>query len=214
MKLITEISESVEYLTEDTNGSKSHFITGIFAQADTKNRNGRVYPIKVLDREVNRYVAEMVKTKRALGELCHPQSPSVNPERASHIITELTRDGSNFIGKAKILDTPVGRVVKTLLDEGVSIGVSTRGLGSLKERSGYNEVQDDFKMTAIDIVSDPSAPDAFVQGIMESKEWIFVDGQYVEQDIDRAKKIITESKRSEAAMLAVFEDFLSKIAKC
>ena len=214
MKLMTDLSECVQYLTEGTGESKSHYITGIFAQADTKNRNGRVYPVKVLDREVNRYVTEMVKTKRALGELNHPNSPTVNPERACHIITELKRDGTNFIGKAKILDTPVGRIVKTLLDEGVSIGVSTRGLGSLKERNGYNEVQDDFRMTAIDTVADPSAPDAFVTGIMESKEWVYVDGVFMEKEIDATKSFVKESHDVEAAKLLAFENFIRKIAGC
>jgi hypothetical protein len=215
MKLITEFTEGVKYLTEaKEDGTKSYFIEGVFAQGNVKNRNGRIYPTDVLSNEVSRYVRESVNTKRAFGELNHPQTCSVNLERASHLITSLVQEGDNFIGKAKILDTPVGKIVKVLLDEGASIGVSTRGLGSIKERNGISEVQGDFRLSTVDIVADPSAPDAFVRGIMESKEWVFVDGRYVEQDIDHAKSIIRESKKSEAAMIAVFEDFVKKIARC
>lgn len=212
-KLITELSESeISFISEaKDNSEKSYYISGIFAQGNQKNRNGRIYPTEILERQVIEY-NELISKKRSLGELNHPATPSVNPERASHLITELYRSGNDFVGKAKILDTPVGKIVKVLLDEGITIGVSTRGLGTVVGRNGINEVQNDYKMTAIDIVADPSAPDAFVRGIMESKEWVFVDGRYVEQDIDRAKMIIQESKRSEHAMMQVFEDFMKKIS--
>lgn len=185
-------------------------------QAEQKNRNGRVYPREVLSREVDRYNQNYVQKNRAFGELGHPDSPTINLDRVSHMITSLKPDGNNFIGKAKILDTPNGRIVKSLLDGGASLGVSTRGVGSLKETSGYKLVQDDFHLaTAADIVADPSAPDAFVQGIMEGKEWILDNTGWKEIDYDMAKKQLQEASRAdiEAVSLRVFENFMSKLAK-
>lgn len=218
MKLISEEVTNVQYLVEEDKktGQKNHFITGIFMQAEQKNRNGRVYPKEVLGREVERYNQNYVQKNRAFGELGHPDSPSINLDRVSHMITNLTPDGNNFIGKAKILDTPNGRIVKSLLDGGASLGVSTRGVGSLKEANGYKLVQDDFHLaTAADIVADPSAPDAFVQGIMEGKEW-FLDGTgWKEVDYEVAKKQLQEASRAdiEAVSLRIFENFMSKIAR-
>ena len=175
MKLIREEIQDVKYLVEsDGKGGKNHFITGIFMQAEKQNRNGRVYPMQVLSKEADRYNREYVQKNRAFGELGHPENPQINLDRVSHMITKLYADGTNFIGKAKIMDTPNGKIVKSLLDGGASLGVSTRGVGSLRPHNGYQQVQDDFKLaTAADIVADPSAPDAFVQGIMEGKEWVF-----------------------------------------
>ena len=216
MKLISEEVLDVQYLVEEKNGKKEHYITGIFMQAEQKNRNGRVYPREVLSREVDRYNQNYVQKNRAFGELGHPDSPTINLDRVSHMITSLKPDGNNFIGKAKILDTPNGRIVKSLLDGGASLGVSTRGVGSLKETSGYKLVQDDFHLaTAADIVADPSAPDAFVQGIMEGKEWILDNTGWKEIDYDMAKKQLQEASRAdiEAVSLRVFENFMSKLAK-
>ncbi len=181
MRLIKEFNESINYITEESKDPKKPnvFIEGVFLQSDLKNKNGRVYPREIMQREVNRYVEENVKTKRAYGELGHPDGPTVNLDRVSHMITSLREDGSNYIGKAKIMDTPMGKIVKELISEGAQLGVSSRGLGSLKERNGINEVQDDFMLaTAADIVADPSAPDAFVSGIMEGREWVFVNGKW------------------------------------
>ena len=173
--LITEVfNEDCEVLVEaNENGSKSHYISGIFMQGDIKNRNGRVYPSTVLEKEMKRYNDQFVKSKRSLGELGHPDGPQINADRVSHMITEMKRDGSNFIGKAKILGTPMGNIVKTFIDEGVKIGVSTRGLGSVKQRDGIMEVQNDFHLATVDIVTDPSGPDCFVQGIMENTSYYF-----------------------------------------
>ena len=173
--LITEVfNEDCEVLVEtNENGSKSHYITGIFMQGDIKNRNGRVYPSTVLEKEMKRYNDQFVKTKRALGELGHPDGPQINGDRVSHLITEMKRDGSNFIGKAKILGTPMGNIVKTFIDEGVKIGVSTRGLGSVKQKDGIMEVQNDFHLATVDVVTDPSGPDCFVEGIMENTQYFF-----------------------------------------
>ena len=169
MKLITEQIEEVKFLTEDNNGKKTHYIQGVFLQGEIKNRNGRVYPIDILEREVGRYTTENISKNRALGELGHPEGPTVNLDRASHKIESLVREGNNYIGKAKLLDTPMGQIAKSLLDEGVSLGVSSRGVGSLREMGGANYVRDDYQLaTAADIVADPSAPDAFVEGIMLS----------------------------------------------
>ena len=190
MRLIKEFNESINYLTEETKDKNKPnvFIEGVFLQSDLKNKNGRIYPKEIMQREVQRYVDENVKTKRAYGELGHPEGPTVNLDRVSHMITSLKEDGNNWIGKAKIMDTPMGRIVKELISEGAQLGVSSRGLGSLKERNGINEVQGDFMLaTAADIVADPSAPDAFVSGIMEGKEWVFVNGKWTEQDIEEAK---------------------------
>ena len=216
MKLITEINESVEYIAEAReDGKKDYFIRGPFMQANIKNRNGRVYPAEVLDREVNRYVTENVQKNRAYGELGHPTSPTINLDRVSHMIKELTRDGDNFIGKAKIMtETPMGQIVKNLMDEGASLGVSSRGMGSLKNKSGVAEVQNDFYLaTAADIVADPSAPDAFVEGIMEGKEWAWDNGIIREATINDYKEVIEEapSKDLTEAKLKVWSDFLSKL---
>ena len=190
MRLIKEFNEEIRYLTEESKDPKKPnvFIEGVFLQSDLKNKNGRIYPKEIMQREVNRYVEENVNTKRAYGELGHPEGPTVNLDRVSHMIVSLKEDGSNYIGKAKVMDTPMGRIVKELISEGAQLGVSSRGLGSLKERGGINEVQDDFMLaTAADIVADPSAPDAFVQGIMEGKEWVFVNGRWTEQDIEQSQ---------------------------
>ena len=175
MKLITEITENCEILSEinEETGKKSFFIEGIFMQGNLKNRNGRIYPSEVLENEMKRYQKEFIDTKRALGELGHPDGPQINGERVSHLITEMKRDGDNFYGKAKILGTPMGEIVKTFLDEGVKIGVSTRGLGSVKAKNGVMEVQKDFNLATVDIVTDPSAPNAFVNGIMENVEYYY-----------------------------------------
>lgn len=181
MKLITEEILDVQYLTEDNGkGGKNHFIQGIFMQAEKQNRNGRVYPMNVLNREAERYNRDYVTKGRAFGELGHPENPQINLDRVSHLITSLHRDGNNFVGKAKILDTPNGKIVKSLLDGGASLGVSTRGVGSLRAHNGYQQVQDDYKLaTAADVVADPSAPDAFVRGIMKVKSgfWKMVGGK-------------------------------------
>jgi len=216
MKLITEINESVEYIAEAReDGKKDYFIRGPFMQANIKNRNGRVYPAEVLDKEVNRYVTENVQKNRAYGELGHPTSPTINLDRVSHMIKELTRDGDNFIGKAKIMtETPMGQIVKNLMDEGASLGVSSRGMGSLKNKNGAAEVQNDFYLaTAADIVADPSAPDAFVEGIMEGKEWVWDNGVIREATINDYKEAIEEapSKDLTETKLKVWSDFLSKL---
>lgn len=175
MKLITEVTEeaSVAVELDEATGKKSHFIEGIFMQGDLKNRNGRIYPSKVLEKEMVRYNKDFIETKRALGELGHPEGPTINGDRVSHLITEMHRDGSNFIGKAKILSTPMGEIVKTFMDEGVKIGVSTRGLGSVIPKNGIMEVQDDFHLATVDIVTDPSGPNCFVNGIMENVEYYY-----------------------------------------
>jgi len=181
MLLITETTEDVNYIVEanEDSGSKNYFIEGIFMQAEQKNRNGRVYPRNTLMKEVSRYTKELVEGKRAMGELGHPEGPSLNLERVSHIITELKEDGDNIVGKAKVLNTPYGKIVKNLIDEGAKLGVSSRGMGSLKKSDdGTNEVQEDFMLAAVDIVADPSAPDAFVNGIMEGKEWVWNNGLF------------------------------------
>jgi hypothetical protein len=216
MKLITETIEDVQYLVEaNEEGKKSLYIQGPFLVYDRPNRNGRMYSKPILEREVNRYNEQYVQTKRALGELGHPDTPTINLERVSHIITELTDDGQCYIGKAKILETPYGNIVKNFMDSGVSLGVSSRGMGSLKPgQDGINMVQDDFKLaTAADIVADPSAPGAFVNGIMENKEWLFVEGRFVEIDIDRTKQQIRQASKKDIEKVAIklFENFLSKL---
>jgi hypothetical protein len=183
-------------------------------QADKQNRNGRVYPFEILNREASRYINEYVNKGRAFGELGHPAGPTINLERVSHLIKELNAVGSDFYGKAKILDTPYGNIVRNLINEGASFGVSTRGMGTLVERNGTKIVSDDFYLaTAADIVADPSAPDAFVRGIMESKEWVMVNGCWMEQDIDRSKNLIrkTSSKNLQQAKLKIFEDFIKRL---
>jgi hypothetical protein len=213
MKLITETIEEVAYLTENSNGEKQHFIEGVFMQAETKNKNGRVYPKPILVKEAQRYVTEYVNKNRALGELNHPSGPSVNLDRVSHKVTWLYENNNDFYGKAKILDTPCGQIVKNLMNEGVKLGVSTRGMGSLEKRGGINVVKEDFMLAAIDIVADPSAPNAFVNGIMEGREWIWDNGILREQQIaeyrDTLKK--TPSRKLQAESIKLFADFLRKI---
>ena len=215
MKLITEKIEDIQFITEATeSGEKQHHITGIFIQAEKKNRNGRVYPSSVLNREVARYNTDYVQKNRAFGELGHPESPAINLDRVSHMITSLRPEGNNFIGKAKILDTPNGKIVKSLLDGGASLGVSTRGVGTLKPHNGYQLVQDDFHLaTAADIVADPSAPDAFVQGLKEDAEWIFLNGHWTQERHEKAKKLLKEASKSEIenVSLAIFKNFISKL---
>ena len=215
MKLISEEVLDIRYLVEENGkGGKDYFIEGIFMQAERKNRNGRVYPHQVLAKEVDRYNRDYVTKNRAFGELGHPDSPTINLDRVSHMITKLYPDGNNFIGKAKILDTPNGKIVKSLLDGGASLGVSTRGVGSLKPSNGFQLVQDDFHLaTAADIVADPSAPDAFVRGIMEGAEWVLVNGKWTQQQYDAARKLISEAHRNdvEAVALKVFQNFISKL---
>ncbi len=216
MKLIKEEVNEISFLTEmnEKTGKKEMFIEGIFMQAEQKNKNGRVYPFGVLNKEVDRYNNEYVAKNRAFGELGHPDSPTINLDRVSHMITKLYPDGNNFIGKAKILDTPNGNIVKNLLDGGASLGVSTRGVGSLKPANGYQLVQDDFKLaTAADVVADPSAPNAFVQGIMENAEWILTEHGWQQVHVDRAKKMIREASKNEieTVTLRLFEHFISKL---
>lgn len=216
MKLFTELVEDVKYLVEDKgNGKKDYFIEGIFLQGDIKNRNGRVYKSDVLDKEIKRYNEEYVKQNRAFGELGHPSGPTINLERVSHLIKSIDRDGSNFIGKAKIMDTPYGNIVKNLMSEGAKLGVSSRGMGSLKQNNeGVMEVQDDFFLaTAADIVADPSAPDAFVRGIMEGVEWVWDNGILKAQQIEEMKREIqrTPSRRLEEAKLNAFKQFIQSL---
>jgi hypothetical protein len=218
MKLITETIEQVKYVTEaKENGGKSYYIEGPFLQTEVQNRNGRIYRKHIMEREVNRYIKEYVETKRAFGELGHPDGPGINLDRVSHMIVGLREEGNNYIGRAKIMtETPMGRIVKNLIDEGAQLGVSSRGMGSLKlNKEGVNEVQDDFYLaTAGDIVADPSAPNAFVRGIMESKEWVFVEGRFVERDIDRARNVIRGAKSADLAeaQVRVFQDFMRRIS--
>ena len=215
VKLISEEIQDVEYICEQKeDGKKDYKIKGVFMQADIKNRNGRVYPMEVLQKEVNRYNKEYIKEKRAFGELGHPDGPTVNLERASHMITKLYPDGKNFIGEAKIMSTPMGEIVKTLMDEGAKLGVSSRGMGSLDQKNGANYVRDDFYLaTAADIVADPSAPNAFVEGIMEGKEWVWNNGSLVEAELERAKQRINERvrKRQVNENALEFISFLKKL---
>ena len=214
MKLITENIQDINILVEETAGKKHLYIEGVFLQSEVKNRNGRVYPFNVLNREVERYTEQYVKTGRALGELGHPDGPSVNLDRVSHRIVELRSQGSDFYGKARILETPLGNIAKSLLEEGVKLGVSSRGMGSLEERNGTNYVRDDFMLaTAADIVADPSAPDAFVNGIMEGKEWVWDNGILREHQIAKYHRYISESTRKnlEERKLKSFEHFLSNL---
>ena len=214
MKLISEEIQDAEYLVEDVGGKKNYKIKGVFLQSDIKNRNGRVYPKQIMMKEVNRYQKEFVEKKRAFGELGHPDGPTVNLERVSHMITNLQQDGSNFIGEAKIMNTPYGKIVKGLIDEGAQLGVSSRGMGSLEQRNGANYVKNDFMLaTAADIVADPSAPDAFVQGIMESKEWVWDNGRLVERDVEAWRKEIrsASTRKLEEKKLEIFENFLKNL---
>ncbi|MGA1402956.1 MAG: primosomal protein [Candidatus Nanopelagicaceae bacterium] len=214
MKLITEQIEDVKILTEERDGKKLLYIEGVFLQSELKNRNGRMYPFEVLSREVERYTEEYVKPKRALGELGHPDGPTINLDRVSHRIVSLHAEGHNFIGKAQILDTPMGNIAKSLLGEGVQLGVSSRGMGSIDKREDISIVRDDFFLTtAADIVADPSAPDAFVNGIMEGKEWIWDNGILKEAKVDKYRRYMDEATRHtmEERTLKVFEDFLRKL---
>ena len=216
MKLIREEIESVEFITEEKNGKKSLYIEGIFLQGNIKNRNGRMYPMETLQKEVNRYNEAHVQSGRALGELGHPDGPTVNLDRVSHKITSLRESGSNFIGRAKILDTPMGQIAKSLIGEGVKLGVSSRGIGSLKPtKEGFNVVGDDFMLaTAADIVSDPSAPDAFVEGIMEGKEWMW-EGTTLREQLanDTKNKIesLVTQKALEEHKLNLFNEFIRSL---
>ena len=216
MKLITEEISSVKFITEGKGGKKKLYIEGVFLQGDLKNRNGRMYPINTLTREVDRYNESFVQKGRALGELGHPEGPTVNLDRVSHKITSLVREGNNFKGKAQLLETPMGKIAKSLLGEGVMLGVSSRGVGSLKEdHTGTKVVGEDFQLaTAADIVADPSAPDAFVNGIMEGKEWVWEGGILREELAERTKKSINtlvDQRRLEEHKLDLFNNFLSNL---
>ena len=214
VKLISEAVENVEFITEEKKGGKSYKIRGIFMQADVKNRNGRVYPLDILRKEVTKYNKNFIQQNRAFGELGHPDGPTVNLERVSHMITSLTPDGKNFIGEAKIMETPMGKIVKNLMDEGAKLGVSSRGMGSLNQKNGASYVRDDFYLaTAADIVADPSAPNAFVEGIMEGKEWVWNNGSLVEAHVaDLKKKFDVKKRRNEANIRALeFAKFLKML---
>ena len=214
MRLIAEEIVQVEFLSEEKNGKKSHFIEGVFLQSEIKNKNGRVYPQGVLAREVAKYDEHHIQKGRALGELGHPEGPSINLDRVSHKIESLREDGNNFIGRAKILETPMGNIAKNLLDEGVRLGVSSRGMGSLKEKDGVNVVADDFMLaTAADIVADPSAPDAFVDGIMEGKEWVWDNGILKESAVAQIKKEIDQATliNLQERKVSAFSKFLKSL---
>jgi len=214
MKLITETIENIKVITEERGGKKNLYIEGVFLQAELKNRNGRMYPMETLNREVGSYNENYVAKGRALGELGHPDSPTINLDRVSHKIVSLRAEGTNFIGKAQILETPMGKIAKSLLESGVTLGVSSRGIGSIEERNGVNVVKDDFMLsTAADIVADPSAPDAFVQGIMEGKEWIWNNGMLEEKVINSYRRAINNASSNSLTerKLQVFESFLRNI---
>ena len=215
VKLFSEAVEEVQYITEaKEGGGKNYKIKGIFLQADIKNRNGRVYPMEVLEKEVVRYNKKFINEKRAYGELGHPDGPTVNLERVSHMVTELYPDGKNFIGEAKIMETPMGKIVKSLMDEGGKLGVSSRGMGSLDQKNGAYYVSDDFYLaTAADIVADPSAPNAFVEGIMEGKEWVWNNGALIEAElVELRRKFDVKSRQRDANMEALeFAKFLKKL---
>lgn len=212
MKLISEHLDQIEFITEDdAEGKKNYRIKGVFMEADIKNRNNRMYPMNVLEKEVKRYNREYIQQKRAFGELGHPDGPTVNLERVSHMITKLYPDGKQFVGEAKIMDTPYGKIVKNLIDEGAKLGVSSRGMGSLEPQRDMHVVKDDFYLaTAADIVADPSAPNAFVEGIMENKEWIWDNGIVKEVDIAKYRaELRKESKRLEEKKIKLFNEFMS-----
>lgn len=215
MRLIKEVAQDVKYLVEESQGKKNLYIEGIFAQSDTDNKNGRTYGRSIMEREVNKY-QNLIGAKRSLGELGHPDNPSINLHQVSHLITDLRMEGKDVYGKAKILETPMGVIAKNLIENEVQLGVSTRGLGSLKMNSrGINEVQDDFHLATVDIVADPSAPDAFVQGIMESAEWILENGIWTAVQVETAQKQIRKasSKNLEEEKLKVFQQFLSELSR-
>jgi len=214
MYLITEtIDNPLRVLSEEKEGKKNLFIEGVFMQAEQQNKNGRIYPRDILINEVARYNQSYIKENRALGELGHPEGPTVNLERVSHIITNLKENGNDVVGKAKILGTPYGKIVENLIDSGVKLGVSSRGMGSLKQVNGVNMVQEDFMLAAVDIVADPSAPNAFVNGIMEGKQWIWENGLLKEKQLEKWHKDIkkTSSKKLEEQYLKVFKSFLSNL---
>ena len=214
MKLITEQNNDIEVLTEEKDGKKSTYIKGVFLQTEITNRNGRMYKFDTMNREVTKYNEEFVNRGRALGELGHPEGPTLNLDRVSHKIVELYPEGTNFIGKAKLMETPMGKIAKSLLDEGVQLGVSSRGLGSIKKEGSCSVVADDFILsTAADIVADPSAPDAFVNGIMEGKEWVWQNGILKEREVAKYQRYIDNGSRRELEerTLKVFEDFLGKL---
>ena len=214
MKLITEVTESLQYLAEEKDGKKSLYIEGPFLQAEVVNRNGRKYLKETMAKEVQRYTEQYINKNRAFGELGHPDTPSINLDRVSHLVVGLRQEGNDWIGKAKILDTPMGTIVKNLIEGGAQIGVSSRGMGSLKSVNGVNIVQDDFHLaTAADIVADPSAPNAFVQGIMEGKEWMLVNGVWTEQDYYQSKNLIKEASQKdiERVSLQIFANYMKKL---
>jgi len=216
MKLIKEITEQVQFLTEDDNGKKSLFIQGPFLVAERQNKNKRLYEYHTMKKEVDRYTQDYINKNRAFGELGHPDTPTINLDRVSHMVTGLTEDGTQWIGKAKILDTPMGNIAKSLIEGGAMLGVSSRGMGSLKMVNGVNVVQPDFYLaTAADIVADPSAPGAFVQGIMENSEWIFQNGSWKLSEIEEAKKEIKKASRKqiEEVSLIIFERLINGISK-
>lgn len=212
MKLITEQVMDVQYLVESDGKKKSHFISGVFMQADTPNRNGRTYPKSIMESELAKYQSS-IKEKRSLGELGHPDTPALNLDKVSHLITELRFDGNDIVGKAKILDTPMGKIAQNFLDEGVKLGVSSRGIGSVVRKGNINEVQSDYKLNTVDIVHEPSGIDCWVNGIMEGKEWVYVNGVYMEQQIDNARKTISNAKSNflTEASLKEFQNFLRLI---
>jgi hypothetical protein len=210
MKLLSELTEDVKNLVEaNESGAKSHYISGIFMQGAIKNRNGRVYPTSILENEVNRYSSTHIAKNRAMGELNHPSGPTINLDRVSHVIKELRREGDNFIGKAKILDTPMGIVAKNLIDEGIQLGVSSRGLGSVRSVGGINEVQNDFHLATVDIVADPSAHEAFVEGLHEGAEWIWENGVYRQQVLEDIKKETNKKSLTESELLNAWSRFLA-----
>jgi hypothetical protein len=214
MKLITETVEDVETIIESNeSGGKTYKLKGVMMESDTQNRNGRIYEGKILKKETQRYISEYVNKNRALGELNHPSGPTVNLDRVSHMVTKLNESGKQILGEAKIIDTPMGKIVKNLIDAGAKLGVSSRGMGSLEKRNGVNYVKEDFTLAAIDIVADPSAPNAFVDGILEGKEWIWDNGLLVEKQISEyQKKLKKVSKRKlEEEAIKLFSDFLRKI---
>ena len=215
MKLIREEIETAKVtITEGKNGKKNHFIEGVFLQGEIKNRNGRMYPISTLQREAVNYNKKYIEKGRALGELGHPDGPTINLDRVSHLITSLKQEGNNYVGKARLLDTPMGNIAKNLIDEGVKLGVSSRGLGTIRERDGVKVVMDDFMLaTAADIVADPSAPDAFVNGIMEGREWIYNSGAIQEQTVEQIKKRIDNAalNQMEEVKLSAFNQFLQQL---
>jgi hypothetical protein len=213
MKLLTEQNENVIVETVSEPTGKSYYIQGVFLQANVQNRNGRIYGLPILEKEVTRYNQAYISQRRALGQLGHPDSPTIELENVSHLIIDLFQEANNFIGKAKILDTPMGKITKSLIDEGVKLGVSSRGMGSLKENGrGVQEVQDDFYLATVDIVADPSAPSAFVQGIMEGKEWVWDNGVLTESKVDAIKRTLTKKKFSEKAMLEAFDSFMKNLS--